>query len=348
MKSHKIAFMIMVLLSFFIPIGSGDSLIMKDGRNFPGVVVDDFMSGTPSGTFRIRMVTNGQLSQESYPVSEAEVQKIQFNPEGADASQSLGRTANLMLTDGRKFESVTVVSYEISGEDGVFQIRQAGAAPKVPTYSVKRSGVSQIQFAPAPQPFPTPADDLSALMPGSAITEATETPGPTTTGTPATEIERKMLKVMSNVEQEMKEKEKVQQEWRSLSGSQRMLRNLWNWLVSVLVSASIGGFVVYKTMNYKGEPVTWKKAFLTGILLATIPKLFLAACIFLLPICCFGLILGIVVWFLACRTIIMAVLDVQKPTAVTIIIVWFCLELFIGIAIFFLKLGAFIAHIAMQ
>jgi len=340
-------FAVGIVFLLLLPPVFSDSLLMKDGRNFPQVVVNDFVTGAPSGAFQIRMVTNAQLSRESYPVSEAEVQKIQFNPEGADASQSLGRTANLALTDGRKFDGVTVVSYEVSGEGAVFQIRQSGAAPNAPAYPVKSAGVSQIQFPPTAQPSPTPADDLSALMPGSARTEATETPGPTTTGTPATELERKMMKVMSNVEQEMKEKEKEQQEWRSLSGSQRMLKNLWNWLVSVLVSASIGGLVVYKTMNYKGEPVTWKKAFLTGILLATIPKFLLIACLYV-PLCCLSLILGIVVWFLACRTIIMAVLDVQKPTAVTIIIVWFCLEVFIGIAIFFLKLGAFIAHIAVQ
>gem|GEM_PF-6861551 len=336
-----------------------DSLIMTGGQSYPQVQVDSFSFVAPSGTFQIKAVTNGVLGETAFPVQENQVQTITFGPLNVDSSQHNGRIGNMTLSDGRSFPGVTIINFQFANQQGSFAIRQAGAAPTDQAFAVPSATVSQIQFASTPSapvsttPPPSPTEDISSLMPGAITPKPTET----RVAPKAGEIKDKRFdKFMSKLENTMekvekeaeKEREKAieeRQQRQSLSGTQKTLRNFGNWLISVIITASIGGFVVFQVMKYKGEAVTWKKAFLTGILLATIPKFLLVACLYI-PLCCLSLILGIVVWFLAARTILMTVLDVGKSTAVSIIIVWICLEILIGVAIFFLHLGAFLTRLA--
>lgn len=316
-----------------------DSMTMSDNRNYPQVRVDSFSAGAPDASFQVRIITDGQVGAEAFPVPESQTQKIQFNPPNMDDSQSQGRPANLVFSDGRRFDGITVVSFELSPQGGSFMIRQTGAAITNQTYPVQSSLIAEIQFIGDSPVAPSPTQDLSALMPGHIAIIPTPTPRQEDDPEGPGIIDARFDKIMGNVEDEMERQEEAQEEWSRKGAGEKLMGNLTIWLITTLVSASIGGIVVFLVMKNKGEPVTWGKAFLTGILLATIPGLILKACLFI-PICCFNLIIGIMGWFYTARTISMSVLDIKSPTATTIVIVWFIFYILVMIGVAFVVAGA--------
>lgn len=313
-----------------------DSMTLSDNRNYPQVRVDSFSAGTPAASFQIRMITDGRVNDQAFPVPESQIQKIQFNPPNMDASQSIGRQANLVFSDGRRFDGVTVVSFELSPQGGTFMIRQAGAPVTDQAYPVQDSLIAEIQFTGESQVAASPTQDMSSLMPGHIATIPTSTPEGYEESEGPGVVDARFDKILDNMEKNLDARE---EELSRRGAGEKMLGNLKIWLISMLISASVGGIVVFLIMKNKGEPVTWGKALLTGLLLATVPGLALKICLYI-PICCFNLIVGIMAWFYTARTISMSVLDIQSPTATTIVIVWFIFYILVWIMVAFAIMGA--------
>ncbi|MBN1899739.1 hypothetical protein JW926_00270 [Candidatus Sumerlaeota bacterium] len=320
-----------------------DSMTMKDNRSYPRVQVDSIVAGTSGLSFNIRMITDGRVEDQAYPVQESQIQKIQFNPAGADPAQTMGRSANLVFSDGRRFDGVTLVTFEMTPEESIFTVRQAGSSVADQAYPVPCSTIAEIQLLSGSQPTPSPTDDLSALMPGFVASVATPTPvseeekEPEEPGVVDDRLDQIMEKMEKNIEkQEEKESRKT--------AGQKLMDNLTIWLITTLISASLGGIVVFLVMKNKGEPVTWGKALLTGVLLAIIPGLVFKVCVFF-AFGCFTFILAIMAWFYTARTIAMSVLDIQSPTATTIVIVWFFFYIVVMIGVAFAIAGTMLLKI---
>jgi len=172
--------------------------------------VDSFSGGSPMGEFSIRLATGGKIAEQSFPVSEDKVISIEFKALAPAAAPSSGRTANLLMGHGGKYDGVAVVKYEKKDGAGVFTIRTAGAPPDSTGYPVMSSHISKLQFTevsaaatPATTPpetsgvsqpsvptqsvAPPPSED--AVYPGFAPTRAVPiqpgTPAHTATPTPA-------------------------------------------------------------------------------------------------------------------------------------------------------------------
>ena len=341
MKTRFLFLLPFILLSFLYAV-MADSLVMTDGRSFPQVQVDSFVSGDPLGSFSIRMIENNQVGAQSYPLKEEQVSKIDFSPPVAAVAAEKGRTATLALADGRRFEGVTVISFEKTPEGGKFVVRPTGSTSAFPVIS---STVSTLQLGtapPGPPPTQTPFGGLTGL------TTPQQTPFVATA--PRDEqlkvVDQRGMEMLDQMEKKMdrysekkmKEAKRKRITWKRKTPVQKMLSNLWNIVVNILIATVIGSIVVYKCVKTEDPNITFQKALLTGVLLATIPKFLFMGCMYI-PICCVNLIVGIIVWYYAARTIIMAMVDVSKSRARTIIILFILMEIAVAIAVGFIFFG---------
>jgi len=329
----------------------GDSLIMTDGRSFPEIQVDSFSTASGAGGFSMRMITGGQISPDAYPVSEDQIKSIDFFPRGASAGQNIGRPANLALTDGKRFEGVTVVKYEKIPQGGMFVILPPGTPPGGTSYPVMSNTISNLQMsAAAATSFPPSAPVETAPAPSEGLAGMIPVePAPTQImpGIAAPPSERapedRMSRMMDRLEDSMEEQ---LEEESTQTRVQRTMKNIWNWILGTIISACIGGFVVWMSLKEARDDVSFGKALLTGVLLAIFPKILFVGCLYI-PICCVNLIVGGVVWFYTAKTIIMTVLDVKPNIATSIIIFYVIMEIVIAVGITFLKAGVLISKLMM-
>ncbi len=314
-----------------------DSLSMSDNRPFPLVQVDSWSApqeGAGEGTFQIRMSENGVVGAQAYPVLESAVQWIDFSPPSNILEK--GRRADMTMTENRSFPGVTVLRFEKAAAGSQFLIRPAGADASAQGYPVAAKEIILLNFQQTPAAGTQTPVSMPGMIPGISDRgvpgESAEAEG--AIEDPMGTADRVLNQIEAKVEeQEVREKKKTPM--------QKLMARLKEWLISVAISALIGGLVVYYVCKNSQDEVPFGKAYLVGLALATIPSLLATACLFV-PLCCLSLILAIVVWYYSALTIIQTLIDVKKNTATTIIIVYIIMEIIVKVAVFFIMTGAFL------
>lgn len=331
-----------------------DSMVLKDNRSFPSVWVDQYQNGQ----FSIRTIESGQASQNAFPVQENQVHSINCGPIGEMPPVS-GRKANLYMQNGQSFNGVTILSYSSADQGpGQFNIRQAGAGADDPAYPVKTSTISRIEFGTPWQPpgsaRQTPAQAPPGTVPGqqgmqTPVSQGAQafqpTPGePSQQALPETgsvqddRLFSVMEKMEENLEEEMEKARSEKIRRKKMTPFQKFMDKFADWLITTGITAAIGGLVVFMILKHMNEDVTFGKAYLVGIILAVVPGL-LANVAWFVPLCCFSLILWILIWYYTARTILMAMLDIKKSTAFTIIVIYILMKIAILFAVIFFRTG---------
>ncbi|MDK2972329.1 MAG: hypothetical protein PWP23_2084 [Candidatus Sumerlaeota bacterium] len=169
MNTAKIQVLLFVLLAI-AALGVADSLVMKDGRTFPGVRVDGFQSNGSGGVFTVRMVENGAPSPQTHGVEANLINHLEFRADGDTGTLPQGRPATMVMTDGRMF--AVTVEHAYPGTGGVtFHTRQQGVPYGGETHDVVSTRLRGLDFtgalsAAVPTPAPTPDATFAAGFDG--------------------------------------------------------------------------------------------------------------------------------------------------------------------------------------
>jgi hypothetical protein len=329
---------------------------MVGGKSFPEVCVDSFSVGYPESEFSIRLATEGKIAEQSFPVSENNVISIDFKALAPAAAPSSGRTANLLMGHGGKFDGVVVVKYEKKDGAGVFTMRTAGAPPDSAGYPVMSSHISKLQFAdvsaaiaPAVAPAgtlvntPTPPPAMGENLPGAPPAFLTTTDNGSQEE--PSDTRRRPSGFLSR-----KTTERTSVDDNRLFGLGKMMSTTsGRILLEVIIRAIlaiINGFVVLLSVRAAGEPISFPKALLTGFLISIVGGLVWKLCM-LIPICLVNLFIAIVAWFFTARAIIMGMVEVMEGKATAIVITIIVLNIVVWVGIMFLIVGGTIAALTM-
>jgi len=241
------------------------------------------------------------------------------------------------------------------------------------TSAVTPVGTSGISQPPVPTQSVAPPPSGEAVLPGFAPTQAVPTqpgtPAHTATPTPAMGENRPgappaFLTNLNNVQQtehsetgsppsgfasrETTEGQAVDEN--RLFGLGRMMSTRsGRILLEVIIRsilAIINGFIVLLSVRAAGEPISFPKAILTGILISIAGELIWIVCM-LIPICLVNFFIYLIAWFFTARAIIMGMVEVMEEKATTIVITIIVLNIVVKLGIIFLIAGVTLAALTM-
>lgn len=286
-----------------------DDVEMADGRTIRDVLVESYAAGV----FQARILTDGVVSEQLYPLEAERLTRIDFR---STDRESPGQPARVAMADGTVRDGAIVEAAQQALGGLEFVLRPANSAPGNPTYAVAAERIARIDFpsavppASTPTPTPVPTPTATAVTPG---------PDPFPPARPAATPE--------DADDAWDDEEEGSFE------APGMLANfgvaalgvgavVLGVILNLLIVSLVGGLVLHfvaKINNVTDFPY-WK-AVVTALVLAIIPPVAgaLAICI---PIPLVNLAVALIIYLFVARIIIMAAMEVLEGQAWTILLTY--------------------------
>ena len=357
MRKCGLVIVLLFVFCYFPLSGNADSLVMGNNQSFPSVIVDSYScDSSGAGSFAVRMLQNGQISDQAYGVPASDVHSITF----ISSDGTSGCPADMVMTHGGAFENVTVLGYEHSGEKGVFRIREAGKDESQSAFPVDHDKIQSISFKreePSQTPYipeQTRVAPVEQTQPSAATPQATQPQQTPQESDPlamlkqaqerdaAREKEQEQKNFFTDYEETEEEREARRQWERNMErasafaefGSSPVGRVII-FLVTRLILAVLEGIIVWLSVKSADETVPIPKAMLTGLLLSIFPGLLMRLC-FMIPVPFFNFMAGLAVWYYSARAIIMGMVEVLEDKATQILIYCVIFEIGFWVGILYL------------
>ncbi len=145
-------FSAVLILSSLALAARADVIEDQAGQSTDQALVETYSMEPAPPQFHFRLLKDGRLTAETFPVQGAQVRKIEFRPLWESPLPLKGRLATMITAPGYRYENIWVESVAQEGGELVFQIRQAGVGPGGPAHPVKASGIRSLQFEPSLPP----------------------------------------------------------------------------------------------------------------------------------------------------------------------------------------------------